>query len=116
MAQVADSLDQGAQRFHFDALVRGLCNSSEMREHLHAKMLELHQKQTNAPAVLAALTQSLDQQPLLDKTNTTLRLVFHKHEFCKFLSFLAVTRELYAQLDKYKFQHCENIYPCNSSV
>lgn len=76
MAQVAEGTDQQMQRFHFDALVRGLCNSSTMREHLDAELLALHHKQTCAPAALAALAQSLEQQPFLDKTNTVLRLVF----------------------------------------
>lgn len=75
MAQIAEGIDQQAQRFHFDALVRGLCNSSNMRQHLDAEMSALHHKQTCAPAALAALAQSLEQKPFLDKTNTILRLV-----------------------------------------
>lgn len=73
MAQIAEGTDQQMLRFHFDALVRGLCNSSTLREHLDAELLALHHKQTCAPAALA---QSLEQQPFLDKTNTVLRLVF----------------------------------------
>lgn len=76
MAQVTEGTDQQAQRFQFDALVRGLCNSATMKEHLAAELLALHHKQTCAPAALAAIAQSLEQQPFLDKTNTVPRLVF----------------------------------------
>ena len=71
MAQLAESSDQGGQRFHFDALVRGLCNSSDMVEHLQAKMSALNHKQANASARLASL---LEEQPFQDKTNTPVRL------------------------------------------
>lgn len=73
MAQVVEGTDQQAQRLHFDALVRGLCNSSAMREHLHGETSALHHKQTHAAAALAALAKLLEQQPFLDKTNTILR-------------------------------------------
>lgn len=73
MAQGVDGSDQQAQHLHFDALVRGLCKSSEMREHLDAETSALHHKQTHAPAALAALAKSVEQQPFLDKINTTLR-------------------------------------------
>ena len=75
MAQMLEGADQKAQRLHFDALVRGLCNSLEMRKHLDAEASALHHKQTNAPAALAALAKSLEQQPFLDRTNTSHRLV-----------------------------------------
>lgn len=74
MAHVVEEIDQQAQRFHFDALVRGLCNSLEMRKHLDTETSALHHKQTHAPASLAALVKSVEQQPYSAKTNTILRL------------------------------------------
>lgn len=76
MAQVVEGAHQQAQRLHFDALVRGLCNSSEMREHLHKETSALHHKQTHAAAALAALAESFEQQPFHDETNTILRWTF----------------------------------------
>ena len=74
MAHVVEEIDQQAQRLHFDALVRGLCNSLEMRKHLDTETSALHHKQTHAPAALAALAKSVKQQPYSAKTNTILRL------------------------------------------
>ncbi|KAL3148174.1 hypothetical protein ABBQ38_014454 [Trebouxia sp. C0009 RCD-2024] len=73
IAQLAEHSDQGGQRFHFDALVRGLCNSSELREHLTAKMSALNDKQASASARLASL---LKEQPFQDKTNIPIRLAW----------------------------------------
>lgn len=74
MAEVAESNDQDAQRFHFDALVRGLCNSADMSKHVHDVLLAAHHKQLHAAASLEANASSLEQKPLLDTTNVALRL------------------------------------------
>ena len=73
MAVVAESNGQDAQRFHFDALVRGLCNSDDMSTHVHTVLSAAHHKQIHATASLEATANLLEHKPLLDKTNMALK-------------------------------------------
>ncbi|DBB18159.1 TPA: hypothetical protein ACH3X3_003133 [Trebouxia sp. C0006] len=69
MQQFADSSDQGNKRFHFDALVRGLCESADMREHVDVTTAAARNKQQQAPAALAQAVRALETDPLHDTAN-----------------------------------------------
>ena len=64
MQQLADSSDQGSKRFHFDALVRGLCDSANMRQHVDVTTAAARNKQQQAPAALAQAVRALETNSL----------------------------------------------------
>ncbi len=66
MQQFADSSHQGSKRLHFDALVRGLCGSADMREHVDVTTAAARNKQQQAPAALAQAVRALDTDSLHD--------------------------------------------------
>ncbi len=69
MQQFADSSVQGSKRFHFDALVRGLCESADMREHVDVTTAAARNKQQQAPAALAQAVRALETDSLDDTPN-----------------------------------------------
>ncbi len=66
MQQFADNSDQSSKRFHFDALVRGLCESADMREHVDVTTAAARNKQQQAPAALAQALRALETDSLYD--------------------------------------------------
>lgn len=70
MQQLQHSSDQASQRFHFDALVRALCESADMKEHVQATTAVARDKQQHAAAAIQKALVSFENEPLYDVTNT----------------------------------------------
>lgn len=69
MQQFAETSEQAAKRFHFDAIVRGLCECAKMTEHVQGTTAAAREKQKHAAAAIETAVQSL-QLPLYNVTNT----------------------------------------------
>lgn len=75
MQQTEDAVDVSG--FHFDALVRGLCNSTSMQAHLEDVRQHAQTKRYNARATLDNALQSIVKPAtsLEDRTNKHARSV-----------------------------------------
>ncbi len=69
MQRCTDSGNQGVQRFHFDALVRGLCESTDMIDHVQDITVAACDKQKHATAAIEKAVQAAETEPLHDSTN-----------------------------------------------
>ena len=84
MLHLVESNGTGEQRFHFDALVRGLCASANMKEYVQGITAAARNKQRGAAAAIATALQVIDNEPLDDTpiTNRWDLLVCIYHSAC----------------------------------